>query len=319
MLIPYFDAHCDTIQRIDPNCADGEKSLAEFNGHLSLRRLKKFSPCGQFFALFGGADNSPEHQQAEFERQYAAYISQTEKNSGAIRRCQSAADMSLAFGENKIAAFLSVEGAEMLGCRADALDRAYELGVRAIMPVWNNSNVLCGSCAQNPDDGLSAAGVEFVGRAYEKGILIDVSHMSDKGFYDVYSLSRRFNMPVIASHSNSRSVCRHRRNLTDDMFKKIIQTGGFAGINLYADFLVESGECRISHIIAHTDHFIRLGGEDHICLGCDFDGCDKLPVGIASVSDLEKLFYCMLLHGYSKKTVCKIFGKNMLRILCSVI
>lgn len=117
-------------------------------------------------------------------------------------------------------------------------------------------------------------------------MLVDVSHLSEKGFWDMIELAEK---PVLASHSNSFSVCPHPRNLTDDQFRAICDLGGTAGLNLYVPFLTEQPRASFDDLRRHLDHFLELGGEGHIALGADLDGCDRLPTGFSGLDDYEAL------------------------------
>ena len=191
------------------------------------------------------------------------------------------------------------------------LETAASWGVRLLNPVWNNANALCGSCAQEPERGLSARGVEFVARMEELGIHTDVSHISDAGFWDVL---RRAKRPVTASHSNSREpgLCPHRRNLTDNMFRAIRDTGGVVGINLYADFV---GGDSMEQLIAHIERFLSLDGEKTVALGGDLDGCEALAAGFSGVQDVAKLYQALEERGYPQTLLEDIFWNNWRRIL----
>lgn len=141
---------------------------------------------------------------------------------------------------------------------------------------------------------------------------IDVSHLNDRSFYDIAEIS---SLPIIASHSNSRSVCKHRRNLTNDMFSIIKNSGGCVGVNFYPPFLNDSGSANIDDIVRHIEHFLDLGGENHIGLGTDFDGTDGLmPTGICGCEDVYKLFDRLLQLNYSEALIEKISHKNFKRL-----
>jgi membrane dipeptidase len=155
-----------------------------------------------------------------------------------------------------MAAFLSVEGAELLDCSAAGLEKARALGVRMVNITWNGANILSGSNAQEPERGLSEAGRAFFKKLQDLHMIADMSHISEKGFFDCAALSEG---PIVDSHSNSAKVFHHRRNLTDEQFCELIRLNGVAGINLYADFLGDNPG--IEHIVAHIEHFCALGGK----------------------------------------------------------
>jgi membrane dipeptidase len=144
------------------------------------------------------------------------------------------------------------------------------------------------------------------------GMLIDVSHLNEKSFYDIAELTK---MPIIATHSCSAYACEHPRNLTDRQFKIIKQSGGCVGVNFYPPFLTKKSKCTIDDIVRHIDRFMELGGEDNIGIGADFDGVSCLPEGINGVEDTYKVLDALLKHGYSEEQVQKISHGNFERIM----
>lgn len=306
MAISYFDAHCDTLSRC---CAAGER-VEQNGGHIDIERGSAFTHYAQVFACF--CDPTGGQCDAAFLAQTQLLEDTLRACEGRIMRCRDASDLETAEREGKIAALLSVEGAEQLGCDPGRLDAASELGVKMINMTWNHANRLSGSCMSPGGDGLSSAGRDFAAQAQERGILIDVSHLSDAGFWDLVKMTR---LPIIASHSNSRSVCAHRRNLTDDMFRAILDSGGFVGLNLYAYFLEPDGNATLDTLIAHLEHFLSLGGENALGFGCDFDGCERLPDGVSGVQDIEKIYEALKRRGYDDALLGRLFYDNLKRIL----
>lgn len=325
MAIPYFDAHCDTIWRCmvtEPVEGYGETeaeqrayfqsggSLRQNGGHVDLERGRGFARRGQFFALYDDAKALPAGTAWQRCREmHDWFLRELEENGDMAALCRTGAEADAAALTGKTAAFLSVEGADLLDCKVENLHTAADWGVRFVNPVWNNANALCGSCAQEPERGLSARGVEFVARMEELGIHTDVSHISDAGFWDVL---RRTKRPVVASHSNARAICPHRRNLTDDMFRAIRDTGGVVGINLYADFV---GGDSMEQLIAHIERFLSLDGEKTVALGGDLDGCEALAAGFSGVQDVAKLYQALEERGYPQTLLEDIFWNNWRRIL----
>ena len=312
-MIPLFDGHCDTIYE---SYVQGKNLLKENPcGHLDLARAAAFSPYAQFFAAFVDSKGKSEAELKEiFQQQYAVFQCMLKESADDIAFCRTKGEAERAFRQGKAAVFFSVEGAELLGCSLEGLERAHALGARFVNLTWNHSNALSGSIGDCPHVGLSGLGRQFVSRMQDLGMLVDVSHLSEVGFWDVIALVKK---PIIASHSNARGVWNHPRNLTDAQFRAIAANGGVAGLNMYAGFLGENPD--FSTIEAHLAHFLALGGEDHIALGGDWDGCDTLPrgmeQGIAGMSD----FYTYLLQKkYSETLLHKLYFQNLMRVVGEV-
>ena len=205
---------------------------------------------------------------------------------------------------------LSIEGAELLDCQIDRLDMARDWGVRLLNPVWNHANRLSGSNAELPEQGLTSYGRDFARRMEDCGIYPDVSHISDPGFWDLVRLARG---PVVASHSNSRALCPHRRNLTDDMFRAIRDSGGVVGLNLYRPFVGPAGT--MEELTAHVEHFLSLGGEKTLCLGGDLDGCEELAAGMEGIQDVPQLWQALADRGYPRQLLEDLFWNNLRRLI----
>ncbi len=324
-MLPYFDAHCDTIAALMKHGG----SLGRNGYHVDLERLEAYAPRGQIFALFGdigaqmratcgseqefitrvraGEVREDGRADALYRSLLAAFRSAMAEQSGRVLHCRTAADLDRAAREGKTAALLAVEGAELL--HAVTPEEAYRDGVRVVTLTWNYPNALGGSCITG--GGLTEKGRAFVRRANTLGIVIDVSHGSDALFFDVAETSQK---PFIASHSNARAVYPHRRNLTDEQFCTLVKAGGVAGVNLYAAFLAD-GTCTLTDVIRHIEHFFSLGGERNVCLGGDLDGCDSLPQGICGVQDVSLLAEELARLGYADSLIYDLFYNNLSRVI----
>ena len=298
MSIPLFDCHCDTAVRV---WLTG-RSLRENSLHLDLMRLKKFSPAAQVFAVCTETLEDPQVKAAAVIRYFKEQI---EMNSDIVKLCLNSHDIISAIGDGKIAALLSAEGAEQI----DDIEMAYALGVRVVHITWNVDNGLCGS-VMGSGAGLSEKGRCFVKKAQELGVLLDTSHISQQGFWEVLEISRK---PVIAGHSNTRALCPVPRNLSDEQFIALKNQGGGAGINLYPEFLGLGRD--IDAVFAHIEHFMALGGEKAVFLGCDLDGIDEMPKGIHGVEDLGKIYEVLLRHNYPESLVRDVFINNIMNIM----
>ncbi|MBO4913887.1 MAG: dipeptidase [Oscillospiraceae bacterium] len=307
--MPYFDAHCDTVSR----CARDGRSMRENSGHVDLARLAGFNRAAQFFAIYHNLAYAPEDgMYAVCRRQYELFSREMERNSDLAVQCVTADEVVRANEGGRVAAILSCEGAELLNCDVEKLEWARDVGIRSINLTWNHANVLCGSHCSEAERGLNDYGRAFVREAQKNGILIDVSHCSDAAFRDLMDVTEK---PVLATHSCSRAVCDQSRNLTDDMFRAVIETGGFVGVNLYAEFVSGGGDASMEQLLRHFDHFIELGGEKHVGLGADLDGCDPLAGGLHGVQDMHLLWEALREHGYDEALLEDVFYNNLLRVL----
>lgn len=290
-----FDAHADTISEI----FDRNKNLWENDLHIDARRMSAYEEYTQVFAVF----ISPEHKNRGMDRACELIKrAKEEMASCGITLCKSYRDWEEA--HTKVKGFLSLEGGEPIRKLSD-VKKLYNLGVRMIAPTWNFRNKIACGVLEEKDTGLSAFGRQVIREMERLGIICDVSHLSEKSFWDIAGISKK---PLIASHSNSFSVKNHRRNLTDRQFVAIKDTGGCVGINFYPPFLGD----KIEDAVLHIDRFLSLGGEDNIGLGSDFDGVDALPLKMAGCQDMEG-FIKML--PYSTQIREKIAYKNFLRVL----
>jgi len=239
--------------------------------------------------------------------------------------------------EGKIILVLGTEGSLFLGFNLELLRVVYRLGVRVLGLTWNMQNQISGGAGENRDYGLSSFGLKVVSEAEKLGMIVDVSHLSNRGFWDVIEIIEK---PVIASHSNVRKICEHRRNLSDEQIKAIAEKRGVMGINFYPEFVADKKELDIDDIIAHINYVVDLVGVDYVGLGPDFidymsdyilnvlkRDSEKLytdrglnyPFGLEDVTKLPNLASKLLEHGYSKNDVKKIFGENFLRVFREVV
>lgn len=306
--IPYFDAHCDTIYR----CLRTGAQLRENDGHLDLRRASAFGRFAQVFALYQDPEEVPQGSTMVREGQllHQKFLREMEQNRDVIVPCRTGAEVDRAAADGKMAAILSIEGAELIGYDPGQVETAAEWGVRLLNPVWNHANRLSGSNAELPEQGLTSYGRDFARRMEDCGIYPDVSHISDPGFWDVVRLARG---PVVASHSNSRALCPHRRNLTDDMFRAIRDSGGVVGLNLYRPFVGPAGT--MEELTAHVEHFLSLGGEKTLCLGGDLDGCEELAAGMEGIQDVPQLWQALADRGYPRQLLEDLFWNNLRRLI----
>ncbi|HHW30533.1 MAG TPA: membrane dipeptidase [Clostridiaceae bacterium] len=307
------DAHCDTLSRI----YDDKMDLMKNNFHVDIERMQKYDGYVQFFAAF----IDPAYCQAYAMRRAVQLIdkfySQAELYKDNISLCYDIDSVNAALKERKIAAILTIEGGDALQGDLAALRTFYKLGVRSLCLTWNYRNEI----ADGVEDSSSDRGLTYFGRVVVRemnslGMIIDISHISEKGFWDVIELSKA---PVIASHSNAKAICNHIRNLTDSQIIAIKDNGGVIGINFYPYFLNNTAHASVKNIIRHIEYIASLIGCDNIGIGADFDGIDCTPLDISGVQDMYKVINELLRLNYTEKDVEKIAGGNFIRVISQVL
>jgi membrane dipeptidase len=297
----FIDGHADT-----PTAAlNSGQGLYENNLQIDFKRLCEYAAPVQVFSIWV----SEKHLDNAFE--YADTVldfirKELARHSDIVGLALSPDDLLKNAAENKISAILALEGGEPLEGDIENLDYFYDRGIRLITLTWSRENELGYGVAAESEDGLKPFGIECVKKMDEKGIIIDVSHLNETGFWDVDKLASR---PYAASHSNARSVTPHMRNLNDKQIGAIVAKGGFIGLNLYPDFLSESGSADIGDVMNHIRRFAELGAIDNIGLGCDYDGISKTPDGLSDVSSLKDLAKGITAE-FGARTSSKIMAGN---------
>ena len=312
MNFPVFDLHCDTALALLGEDMNSAGNLRKNDCHIDLERAKNLPGYCQCFACF----TTPYMEEwgktspvLVFERELATIQRELDKNKDLMRIAYSTEDIRRNAEKGKMFAILTIEGTAGFGHDPELLEDLYAIGFRISSLGWNEQNPLAGS--HKTGGGLTDLGREYVKKAQKLGMLMDVSHLSDEGFWDIMDIT---DAPVIATHSNSRSLCAVSRNITDDMFRAICSTGGVAGMNLYNDFLAEHAD--LDTVCDHIFHFLDLDSSGkHIALGGDLDGCDQLPVGFAGIQDYPKLAARLLERGLNEETVMDIFWNNAIGVM----
>ncbi len=304
----YFDLHCDTAFECVCNL-DGI-SIDMGAGQLSLDRGTALSPWYQIFAIFMPDELNGKALRGALAKEHyervLAYINDQERLfPERFVACRSKDDFQRALPDGACHAIISVEGGSALCCDISRLERLYADGVRLMTLTWNANNEIASGVGGDLS-GLTEFGKEVVSYMERLGMIVDVSHLSDNGFYDVAEMTYK---PFVASHSCSRALCSHTRNLTDEMFGVIRDRGGLVGINFYKFFLRDDGNACADDILRHTEHFLSLGGEDVLCLGSDFDGAD-MSDGITGIESIPSLRERFLKANYSESLVNKLFFGN---------
>lgn len=338
-----FDGHNDVLLRLylarnsDPtgNFLEGEE------GHITLGKARAGNLAGGLFAVFcpsptrhdlramSGARYDlplPDPLDPEMARdmtftQVALLHRLVAQSQGAIALCTNMGEIRAAMAKGALAAMLHLEGAEAIDEDFYVLDVLYAAGLRSLGPVWSRSNIFGHGVPfrfpAGPDigEGLTPVGKALVRACNQRRILIDLSHMSEKGFWDVAALS---DAPLVASHSNVHAISASPRNLTDRQLDAIAENGGLVGLNFATSFLREDGQMRsdtdIEWMVRHLDALIERLGENGVALGSDFDGA-AIPKSIGSAAGLPVLFEHLRRHGYGEELIARIARENWLSML----
>ncbi len=304
-----IDLHCDTITKLIDSA---DSTLAENSFSVDLKKLHKASAMAQFFALFVNKQQYPDSL-ARCQAMAATFFRELAVSAADIRLTRNGHELRENQAQGKISAFLTIEEGGVLQGSLDVLEDFYQQGVRLITLTWNYPNEI-GYPHLHPEGyrlGLTAFGCDLVEAMQALGMLVDVSHLSDQGFYDVVSL---VSSPFVASHSNCRAVTNHSRNLTDEMIRLLADKGGVMGLNFANAFLGSNPISQMSDMVAHLKHMKNVGGIDVIALGTDFDGID-CAVEIADSGQLDKLFQILRVNGFTEGEIEKIAWRNALRVI----
>ncbi len=308
MKTPVFDLHCDTASRM----LGAQSGLRKNALHIDLERAQKLPGYVQCFACF--TTTVPyilrgRKAEDDFEAQLSKILAEIRVNQEQMEQAFTPGDIQRILDAGKMAAVLTIEGPAGFGFDPAMLEDLYKVGFRITNLGWNEQNVLIGS--HKTGGGLTDQGREYVKEAQRLGMLVDVSHCSDEGFWGIMDVTQG---PVIATHSNSRFVCDHSRNLTDDMFRAICQTGGVAGFNQCAPFVGEKPN--LDTIADHILHLLEMDPEGrHIALGADLDGCDELPEGFQGIESYPAMYEKLCARGVTESILSNIFFNNAMGVM----
>ncbi|MGL5346961.1 MAG: dipeptidase [Peptostreptococcaceae bacterium] len=306
------DLHCDTIDKL---MEDSNSNLFENNYSVDIKKLKTSNSLAQVFALYFDLEKYRDNPYSRFNEMYNKFIEQVNQHSEHISLAKSYNDIIKNEHKNRISAILSIEEGGALNGKIENLNKVYDKGVRLITLTWNYENEIGYPHNSSKNLGLKPFGIEVVEKMNELGMIIDVSHINDYGFYEVSQISKK---PFIASHSNSRAITNHSRNLTDDMIKVLANSGGITGINFCKFFLGNKPTSNIDDMIEHIKHIVNIGGIDVVALGTDFDG---IPNGleIENIGDIYMLEDRLSRVGFKSSEIDKIMYKNTMRVFKEVL
>ena len=343
-MIPVFDGHNDFLQRMVDAGAGRDRlwSKGDGTGHLDLPRMQAGGVAGGFFAIWTPSPDSEDDAAAAVMKANPPFalplpdeVSNADslpralaqagqlmamERTGTLKICRSAADIRAAMAEGKIAAILHIEGAEPIA-DMDALHLWHAMGLRSLGPVWSRptryAHGVPFAFPGSPDTGLGLtdAGKQLVRECNSLRIMLDLSHLNEKGFDDIAALS---DAPLVASHSCAHAVAPSTRNLTDRQLQVIADSKGLVGLNYAVGFLHPQGLRDPMHgfdiVLRHLDHLLSFLGEDGVALGSDFDGA-QMPEDLSDASKQQNLIQAMLDHGYGQELVEKIAYRNWIGVL----
>lgn len=323
-----IDMHCDTVMAL----MKGEDCLRESKNMIDLKKMQEGDYMLQCFAMFVPyVSRNNEEKYSPFEvcnKMIDKYYLEIEKNKDLIAPAFTYQDIENNIKNNKMTALLTIEeGGVCLG-NIEFLRNFYRLGVRMMCLTWNFKNEIASpnidyfkidketikkeGVKPNTEDGLTEFGIEVVKEMNKLGMVIDCSHLGDKGFYDVIKYSSK---PIVCSHSCSRTVCNHVRNMTDDMLYKLKENGGVVGINYCHAFIKEDESiASVEDVVRHIVYIRDLIGIDYIGLGSDFDGIGNENIELKDASMMGKLIEELKRQRFSEEDIDKICFKNVLRV-----
>lgn len=305
-----FDFHCDTIGE----CYLQNKRLADNDLHISLKKADVFSHYGQVFAIWIPDEKRGDAAFSYYRAVRDYFYNVCTENAEKIRHCKNSTDIDLAFAAGQTAAVLSVEGGAVLGGDISKLDEIFRDGVRLMTLTWNDTNEIANGCFAENKGGLTAFGKQVIRKMQTLPMLVDVSHLNERGFYDVAENTEK---PFVASHSDAQIVDNpyaKARNLTDAQIGVLVERNGLIGVNLCDKFLGNGDDNGADAVLRHISHFLDLGAEHVLALGCDYDGCTVHPT-LNGLETMPYLWTYLSKHGIPEKTLQNIFFQNGYRFL----
>lgn len=305
-----LDLHCDTLSRL----LETRESLLHNTLHFDLERALRAGVRVQFMALFTRPD-APHVGLRQVLLQWDRFLSAEEENPDLLYLIRSGEDIRAAGNQDRLGCLLHLEGGEVLGEDVELLHFLYSMGLRSLSLTWNPPNLLAGGVdARAGEDGLTAKGREMLKLMDRLGIILDLSHIAPRSFFEALE---GYEHPVMITHGNVYKLCPHRRNLTDEQLKALASHGGVIGLNQVADFVCQNGEATISDFLDHAVYIADAIGVEYLGLGSDFDGADRVVMpGIQSYADLPGLLES---RGFTSREVEMILWGNACRVMNQVI
>lgn len=300
-----FDLHCDTLTRNGwPPYENVTETLDTPAFQLALSKVPAGTKWVQCFAIFVPDDQRGDDAVAFFDRHAASFHRQMEAHKNIITGCRSFSDMETAVKAGKFAGLLTVEGGAALAGKLERVKAIYDAGVRMMTLTWNGPNEL--ASGHDTQNGFSSFGREAVAEMERQGVIVDVSHLNDRGFEELLSFAKK---PFAASHSNARAVCGHKRNLPDEFIREMVRREGLIGLTYCRPFVSDDGRGSLDDLYRHVCHFLELGAEKCIALGSDYDGAG-VHEDLDSVEKSLRIADYLTSHGLSQEIADGICFNN---------
>lgn len=336
-MVPVFDGHNDVLARLMSSTGDAVRTFLDgpASGHIDLPRARAGGFAGGLFAMWVASPGdrpdlpvSPPLDRRDALDAVLAMVALAHRiaaaSDGTVRICRSVAEIRAAWAAGAFAPVLHIEGAEALGTDLNALDALYAAGLRSIGPLWSRDNIFGAGVRfrfnATPDTGpgLTDAGKALVAACDQRGIVVDCSHLTEQGFWDVAATSRN---PLVASHSNVHAISPHARNLTDRQLDAIRERNGLVGVNFATMFLDPAGRndpaLPLEVVIRHIEYLANRVGIDGVALGSDYDGA-TVPAAIGDVGKVQAIPRALKAAGWADTDIAKLCHGNWLRILETV-
>ena len=300
-----IDLHCDTLADWKYANTGNPDTLDDPERVLSLSAMPEGVNWGQFYAVFIPDEEQGQAAVDYFEKNRANFDRQMKLFSDRVAPCRGAADMEAAWAAGKTAAFLTIENGTPINGDLARVKELADQGVCCITLVWNGDYEI--GSGHTTEKGLTDFGKALIPELEKHGILIDVSHLNDNGFADLLKIAKR---PFIATHSNARAICGHKRNLTDDMIREMVKRDCLIGLNYFVKFLKDDGVVEsLDALYDHIMHFFELGAQKNLALGSDYDGA-TLPDCLNTPAKAAGIYEYLLSRGMSEELAQGIMYKN---------
>lgn len=319
------DLHSDATRHL----LTGANLAGETRHQTDIPKLQRGRVNVQFFVIWANPKKVPRNAYYTYsKKELDALLAFFQKNQKFIELATSTKDIYRITASGRIAALIGIEGAHAIDDKNPdvvlaRLKEFYDAGARYMSLTWNNTNSLADSAqdasrGRRKHRGLSPLGERVVREMIRLGMMVDISHVSPDTFQDIINIASEFHVPVIASHSNAKTLCSHFRNLTDGQIQAVGESGGIIGVNFHSPFLTRTHRSRIHDVVNHIHYIKQLAGVEHVAIGSDYDGLITPAAGLEHAGKMQNLLHALSQRGYSRKELDQIAGLNFMRVFGKV-